>query len=208
MHTHPMDTLEQLRGRLQHTKGPIAVVVGASLSATRGKPMQGVPNVDGDPTSGRTRGSTRAVARWRPACARGRPRWCSSRASAWVLARRHNSHTPTAPAPADRSARGRLAGAGRGPVPVFLPLRNLVSLEQGLDAFIERELSGPHAVVPGGFGGRCGGVFALDPRRERHADRLGRGSVRFHASRISGVSGRTSIVHCRCMTARLAMDAD
>jgi formylglycine-generating enzyme required for sulfatase activity len=45
-------------------------------------------------------------------------------------------------------------GLAKGTVPVFLPLRNLVDLDVGLDAFIECELSGPHLVTPQRFGER------------------------------------------------------
>jgi formylglycine-generating enzyme required for sulfatase activity len=39
-------------------------------------------------------------------------------------------------------------------VPVFLPLRELKELDQGLDAFIEKRLEDPHLGIPPGFGRR------------------------------------------------------
>ncbi len=41
-----------------------------------------------------------------------------------------------------------------GTVPVFLPLRRLVELDRGLDAFIEQELASPHLDAPKRFGER------------------------------------------------------
>ncbi|WP_054700733.1 SUMF1/EgtB/PvdO family nonheme iron enzyme [Desulfosarcina cetonica] len=39
-------------------------------------------------------------------------------------------------------------------LPVFLPLRELRQLDQGLDAFIEKQLEDPHLGIPAGFGKR------------------------------------------------------
>jgi hypothetical protein len=45
-------------------------------------------------------------------------------------------------------------GLPAGMLPVFLPLRELKNLDQGLDAFIQDQLSSPHLKTPEGFGER------------------------------------------------------
>jgi len=52
--------------------------------------------------------------------------------------------------------RGGAAGSGLTPdlVPVYLPLRELRNLSQGLDAFIEQQVDSPHLGMAEGFGKR------------------------------------------------------
>jgi hypothetical protein len=45
-------------------------------------------------------------------------------------------------------------GMARDMIPVFLPLRELRNLDQGLDAFIQAQLDKPHLGTPSGFGKR------------------------------------------------------
>jgi formylglycine-generating enzyme required for sulfatase activity len=45
-------------------------------------------------------------------------------------------------------------GLAEGMIPVFLPLRDLRDLDQGLDAFIQDQLDKPHLGTPAGFGQR------------------------------------------------------
>ena len=45
-------------------------------------------------------------------------------------------------------------GLPAGMLPVFLPLRDLDHLDQGLDAFIQAQLANPHLKTPEGFGNR------------------------------------------------------
>ncbi len=57
-------------------------------------------------------------------------------------------------------------GLPEGVIPVFLPLRELKSLEHGLDVFIQKQLQGAHLDTPEGFGKRLLGrgnlLFLLD----------------------------------------------
>jgi len=45
-------------------------------------------------------------------------------------------------------------GLSEGMLPVFLPLRELAKLDEGLDAFIQDQLANPHLKTPAGFGER------------------------------------------------------
>jgi predicted NACHT family NTPase len=45
-------------------------------------------------------------------------------------------------------------GLPEGMLPVFLPLRDLKKLDQGLDGFIQDQLDDPHLKTPAGFGER------------------------------------------------------